>query len=185
MSDIPQDDTSATPDAAAEATSPETATSTAAPTDPLSEALAEMERWKDLAYRSQAELDNFRKRSTRDIQDARAYANSELLRSLLSVIDNFEMGLESARQESEKSIIFIGMSMVYRQIQEFLRDNGAQEVEAVGKPFDPNLHEALSQEASATTPEGTVLRTLRKGYKLKDRLLRPANVVVSSGPAAT
>ncbi len=155
----------------------------AEPQDPLAAALAELERWKDLAYRSQAELDNFRKRTTREVQDARNYANTELLRSLLSIIDNFEMGLESARAESEKSIIFIGMNMVHRQMTDFLRDSGVQEVETLGKPFDPNLHEALSQEASDTVPEGIILRSTRKGYKLKDRLLRAANVFVSSGPA--
>ena len=117
------------------------------------------------------------------MQDARSYANTELLRSLLSIIDNFEMGLESARQESEKSIIFIGMSMVHRQMTDFLRDSGVQEIETQGKPFDPNVHEALAQEASASVAEGTILRATRKGYKLKDRLLRAANVCVSSGPA--
>ena len=190
MTDTPTDDTLPTPDEAAEALAAE-ATATEdqspaeapAPLDPLEAAQAELERWKDLAYRSQAELDNFRKRTTREVQDARSYANTELLRSLLSIIDNFEMGLESARQESEKSIIFIGMSMVHRQMTDFLRDSGVQEIETQGKPFDPNVHEALAQEASASVAEGTILRATRKGYKLKDRLLRAANVCVSSGPA--
>ncbi|HYF34975.1 MAG TPA: nucleotide exchange factor GrpE, partial [Prosthecobacter sp.] len=122
---------------------------------------------------------------TREAQDARAYANTELLRALFPILDNFEMGLEAARAESEKSVVFIGMSMVHRQLQDFLKESGVQEVEALNKPFDPNLHEAVSQEASDTVPEGTVLRALRRGYKLKERLLRPATVVVSSGPAAT
>ena len=92
------------------------------------------------------------------------------------------MGLEAARAESEKSMIFMGMSMVGRQIHDFLRESGVQEIEALGKAFDPNLHEALSQEASPTVPEGTVIRVTRRGYKLKDRLLRAASVIVSSGP---
>ncbi len=94
------------------------------------------------------------------------------------------MGLEAARQESEKSMVFMGMSMVNRQIQDFLRDSGALEIEAQGKVFDPNLHEAVAQEASTTIPEGTVIRVTRRGYKLKDRLLRAASVIVSSGPPA-
>jgi molecular chaperone GrpE len=95
------------------------------------------------------------------------------------------MGLEAARAESEKSMIFMGMSMVGRQLQDFLRESGVQEIEAQGKAFDPNIHEAVSQEASAEIAEGTILRVTRRGYKLKDRMLRAASVIVSSGPATT
>ncbi len=156
----------------------------AAPLDPMTQLEQEASRWKDLAYRSQAELDNFRKRSAREAQETRAYANADLLRALFPILDNFDMGLEAARAESEKSMIFMGMSMVSRQLQDFLRESGVQEIESQGKPFDPNLHEAVSQEASAQVPEGTVIRVTRRGYKLKDRLLRAASVIVSSGPAA-
>ena len=153
--------------------------------DPLEAALAEVTQWKDLAYRNAAELDNFRKRATRESQEARAYANADLMRSLFPILDNFEMGLEAARAESEKSMIFMGMSMVQRQIADFLRDMGVMEIEALGKPFDPNLHEALSQEVRTDLPEGTILRVSRRGYKLKDRLLRAASVVVSAHAPAT
>lgn len=151
--------------------------------DPAAALQAEVDRWKDLAYRSQAELDNYRKRAARDAQEARAFANTDLLRCLLPVMDNFEMGLEAARAESEKSMIFMGMSMVQRQLQDFLREMGVQEVEAAGKPFDPNVHEAVAQEASDAAAEGVILRVTRRGFRLKDRLLRAASVVVSSGPA--
>lgn len=153
--------------------------------DPLAQAHQEAAQWKDLAYRNAAELDNFRKRAAREAQETRAYANADLLRSILPVLDNFEMGLEAARSESETSMIFMGMSMVQRQLADFLRDMGVQEVEALGRVFDPNLHDAVSQEASDEVPEGTVLRVTRRGFKLKDRLLRAASVVVSSGPAGT
>jgi molecular chaperone GrpE len=176
------DDEAASQAANAAATDPRT--DPAPPQDPLQQALQEAAQWKDLAYRNAAELDNFRKRATRDAQDARAYANAELLRSLFPILDNFEMGLDAARAESEKSVVFIGMSMVHRQLQEFLKDNGVQEIETANKPFDPNLHEAVAQEASDSVPEGTILRATRRGYKLKDRLLRAASVVVSSGPAS-
>lgn len=170
----------AAPPAAAEAPVEDTP-----PMDPITALTQEVDRWKDLAYRSQAELDNFRKRSAREAQETRAFANADLLRSLFPIIDNFDMGLEAARAESEKSMIFMGMSMVNRQIQEFLRDSGVQEIEALGKAFDPNLHEAVAQEASAEVAEGTVIRVTRRGYKLKDRMLRAASVIVSSGPAAS
>lgn len=153
--------------------------------DPLQAALAEVTQWKDLAYRNAAELDNFRKRAARESQEARAYANADLLRSLFPILDNFEMGLEAARAESEKSMIFMGMSMVQRQITDFLREMGVIEVEALGKPFDPNLHEAMSQEIRPDLPDGTILRVSRRGYKLKDRLLRAASVIVSAHQAET
>ncbi|WP_395732154.1 nucleotide exchange factor GrpE [Prosthecobacter sp.] len=169
---------------APEIPNPEAAASVeeAAPLDPITALTQEAERWKDMAYRSQAELDNFRKRSAREAQETRAYANGDLLRALFPILDNFDMGLEAARAESEKSMIFMGMSMVSRQLQDFLRESGVQEVEAQGKVFDPNLHEAVAQEASPSVPEGTVIRVTRRGYKLKDRLLRAASVIVSSGP---
>ncbi len=152
--------------------------------DPLAAAQAEAEKWKDLAYRNAAELDNFRKRSARDATDARAYANADLLRALLPVLDNFEMGLDAARAESEKSMIYMGMSMVQRQLQDFLREMGAQEIGSLGRPFDPNQHEAVSQEPSTDVAEGGIIRVTRKGYRLKERLLRAASVIVSSGPPA-
>jgi molecular chaperone GrpE len=157
----------------------------AAPTDPLEAAQAEAAQWKDLAYRNAAELDNFRKRATREAQETRSYANADLLRSLFSILDNFEMGLEAARAESEKSMIFMGMSMVNRQFADFLREQGVQEVESLGKPFDPNIHDAVSQEVSADVAEGHIIRVTRKGYKLKDRLLRAASVIVSGAPVPT
>jgi molecular chaperone GrpE len=179
----------ATPDpvvesATGQTTPPESeATSAETATDPLTQALLEASQWKDLAYRNAAELDNFRKRAAREAQETRAYANADLLRSILPVLDNFEMGLEAARNESVNSMIYTGMCMVQRQLADFLRDMGVQEVEALGREFDPNLHDAVAQEPSTEAPEGTVLRVTRRGYKLKDRLLRAANVIVSSGPA--
>lgn len=180
-----QTDPAAISSPAADVPSEEAPVSTeeAPPADPVILLTQEVERWKDLAYRSQAELDNFRKRSVREAQETRAYANADLLRALFPILDNFDMGLEAARAESEKSMIYMGMSMVNRQLQDFLRDSGVQELETQGVAFDPNMHDAVSQEASADIAEGTVLRVTRKGYKLKDRLLRPASVIVSSGPA--
>ncbi len=151
--------------------------------DPITTLQAEVEKWKDLSLRTAAELDNFRKRTARDMQDARAYANADLLRGLLPILDTFEMGLEAARMESEKSIVFQGLKMVQGMFGSFLKDMGVEEIPAEGKPFDPNQHEALSSEASDTVPDHHVIRVQRRGYKLKDRLLRPANVTVSSGAA--
>jgi len=141
---------------------------------------ADLERFRDLALRSQADFDNFRKRSTREKEDALKYANSSLLERLIPIIDNFELGLAAAGS-AENSPILAGMSMVARQLNDFLAEFGVTPIDATGQTFDPNLHEAIAHERSATVPEGKVIRQVRKGFKLKDRLLRPANVIVSRG----
>jgi molecular chaperone GrpE len=142
---------------------------------------ADLERFRDLALRSQADFDNYRKRSAREKEDAVKYANASLLERLIPIIDNFELGLAAAGS-AENSPILAGMSMVARQLTDFLAEFGVTPIDATGQSFDPNQHEALAQEHHATIGEGKVIRQLRKGFKLKDRLLRPANVVVSKGP---
>lgn len=142
---------------------------------------ADLERFRDLALRSQADFENYKKRSAREKEEAIKYANSSLLEKLISIVDNFELGLEAARAEGEKSPIFSGMSMVLKQLMDFLADSGLQPIDATGQKFDPNLHEAIAHEPSDEFAEGTVIRQTRRGYKMKDRLLRPSSVVVSSG----
>lgn len=152
--------------------------------DPLNLALAEAAQWKDAALRAAAELDNYRKRTAREVAETVKYANANLLESLLPVLDNFDYGMAAAKAESEGSNLYVGLSMVLRQVQDFLKDNGVEEISAVGATFDPNTHEAVSLQPSDAAAEGIVLSQTRKGYKLRDRLLRPASVIVSSGPAA-
>ncbi len=144
---------------------------------------ADLERFRDLALRSQADFDNFKKRAAREKEDAIRYANSSLLERLIAIVDNFELGLSAASKESADSPILSGMGMVLKQLNDFLADNGLQPIAAEGARFDPNLHEAIANEPSDIVPEGHVVRQMRRGYKLKDRLLRPSTVVVSSGPA--
>ena len=151
-------------------------------TDPLQEALKQAEHWKDIAARNQAELDNYRKRMARDKTDAIKFANGGLLCELVSVIDSFQMGLDAAKLEDSESIIAKGMEMVQKQLEEFISTQGATEISAIGQPFDPNIHEAISQEANDDIPEDNIITQIRKGYKLHDRLLRAANVIVSKGP---
>ncbi|MDF1851389.1 MAG: nucleotide exchange factor GrpE [Verrucomicrobiales bacterium] len=144
----------------------------------------EIEKWKDMAARSQAELDNFRKRMAREKTEAIVYANRSLLEQLLPIIDNFEMGLKAAQDsEGDASMILQGMAMVRKQLDDFLTDQGVEVIESDGVEFDPNVHEALKQEPNNDVPEGVILYTMRRGYRLRDRILRAANVVVSSGPS--
>ena len=106
-----------------------------------------------------------------------------MLERLVAIVDNFELGLSAARGEGEDSPIYSGMRLVLKQLNDFLAENGLQPIDAVSQKFDPNLHEAIAHEPSEEFPEGTVIRQTRRGYKFKDRLLRPSSVVVSSGPA--
>ncbi len=149
----------------------------------LEAAKLEMEKYKDLALRCQAEFDNFRKRIVREKEDAIRFANAAFLERLLPIVDSFELGLEAAKNAPDASSILLGMSIVQKQLIEFLKENGIQAIEAVGCPFDPNLHDAVSHEHSAEVKDGHVIRQTRRGYKLKDRLLRPSTVVVSKGAA--
>lgn len=143
----------------------------------------EIAKYRELALRSQAELDNFRKRMVREKEEAIRFANTSLLERLLPVVDNFELGLDAAKTATDAASIAQGMSMVHKQLQDFLKDNGAEVIPTDGVAFDPNLHEAVSHQPHAEIPDGHVTQQLRKGYKLKDRLLRPATVIVSKGPA--
>ena len=153
---------------------------TTAELDPWEQLEAEAAKWKEISLRTAAEMDNLRKRTAREREDAIRYANQRLLEDLLPVIDNFEMGMQAASQDT-KSMIYIGMDMVRRQLNEFLTSQGAEEIPTNGN-FDPNLHDAVSQEECAAGEEGRILRVHRRGFKLRDRLLRPASVVVSKLP---
>ena len=143
---------------------------------------AEAAKLKDLALRARADLDNFRKRALREKEEAIRYANNALLERLLPVIDNFELGIDAAKSAADTASILQGMSMVQKQLQDFLKNNGLEEVQAEGEAFDPNKHDAVAQEFSTDVPEGQVVRQVRKGYKIKDRLIRASSVIVSKGP---
>ena len=149
--------------------------------DPTVSLQADLDRFRDLALRSQADFENYKKRSAREKEEAIKYANSSLLERLVAIIDNFELGLEAAKGESGQSPIYSGMTLVLKQLNDLLSENGLQRIESEGKKFDPNLHEAIAHEPSEF-PEETVIRQTRRGYRFKDRLLRPARVIVSSGP---
>lgn len=152
--------------------------------DPIAAAQAEANKWKDLAARNQAELENYRKRVARDRDDDIRRAKLGMLEDLLPVMDNFEFGMIEVRKGDPKSPIAFGMEMIERQLKEYLTGAGVEVLDAVGFVFDPNVHEAVGQEESADVEEGKIIRQMRKGYKVRDRLLRPAMVVVSKGKGA-
>lgn len=147
--------------------------------DPWEQLEAEAAKWKDTSLRTAAEMDNLRKRTTREREDAIRYANQRLLEEILPVVDNFAMGMQAAAQDTS-SMIYIGMDMVRKQLDDFLESQGVTEIPTDGQ-FDPNLHDAVSSETSEK-PEGEIIRVTRRGFKLRDRLLRPASVIVSAAP---
>ncbi len=131
--------------------------------------------------RATADLDNFRKRTKRDMDDARAEAKTRVLKEMLPVADNLERAL--AHTDSDAAAVIDGVKLVLRQFTHALEKVDVTAVEADGKPFDPNLHEAIGQQESDAAP-GTVVTVLQKGYRIGDRLLRPAMVVVAKAKAA-
>ncbi len=153
--------------------------------DLKAEAAKAKEYW-EMLLRKAAELDNFKKRAARERHDAIKYANESLLERLVPVLDNLEAALaassSSAPAEAMQSFQ-TGMTMIHQQLKKGLTDAGLEEIDATNQPFDPNVHEALMQQETDKAPEGQVIQQLRKGYKLRDRLIRPAGVVVAKAPA--
>ena len=175
-------------DTAQEAGNP-TATATAEESEDIealkAEAAKAKENW-DRLLRATADLENYRKRAARERQDAVKFANESLLQSLLPILDNFEMAMAATTAAPEGAVQSLqeGIAMVQQQLKKALSDAGLEEIDATNQVFDPNIHEAVSQQESAEVPEGHVLQQLRRGYKLRERLLRPATVVVAKRPGS-
>lgn len=129
-----------------------------------------------------AEFDNYKKRMEREREVLRAYANEALLERLLPVVDNLERALAAAKQGGEQGNLTEGVELTLRELLEVLRRDGVEPIDAEGQPFDPTIHEAISTQPSTDIPEGTVIGQIEKGYRYKERILRPAKVIVSSGP---
>lgn len=168
------------------------AENTAPAPEPISE--EQVAEWKDKAAKAQlyqeqllrtaADLDNYKKRAARERQEAIKFANESLLEKFIPVLDNFEMALAAAgAQNTSVQSLQAGISMIQQQLRAAMTDAGLEEIDATGKPFDPNLHEAISQQETADAPEGQVVQQVRRGYKLRERLLRPASVIVAKKPA--
>jgi molecular chaperone GrpE len=143
---------------------------------------AQIAELKDRLLRTQAEWDNSRKRILKEKEEAVRYAAGSFLEKLLPVLDNFEAGMQAAQNATDPKSIAQGFEMVLAQFQQVLREAGVETVDAVGHPFDPDRHEALGHHETEDHPEGHVITQMRKGYKLRDRLLRPASVFVAKAP---
>ena len=165
---------------------PETAATAAAPD--LSEQLATAKKEAadnyDRYVRSVADLENHRRRTLREKEELRQFAASRVMEDMLPVIENLTLGLNAAKApNADLKTLVDGISMVAEQLKTSLAGHGLKEINPTGQAFDPNLHEALAQQPSADVVEGNVLNVIRVGFTLNGRLLRPASVIVSSGPA--
>ena len=143
------------------------------------------EHW-DRLLRIAADLENFKKRAARERVEAAQAAAAALMQKVLPVLDHFEMAQTATKsaQDDKLASLQAGVAMIQQQLKNTLAENGLEEIDASGKPFDPTWHEAVAQQETADVPEGHVVLQLRKGYKLRDRLLRPAAVVVAKKPGA-
>jgi molecular chaperone GrpE len=149
--------------------------------DPLAEAQAECARLKDALLRTAADFDNFRKRTRRELEEARRNGREDLLRALLPVFDNLERAIQSAQRTSDVKAMTEGLTMVQRQFVDALGREGIARVPSVGKPFDPGVHEAIQQVETSDHEPGTVIAEVQPGYTQGERLLRAAMVVVARG----
>lgn len=173
---VPGDATAMSGDAAwAEGTAPATAL-----TDELAASREEVAKNLDLYLRARADLENFRKRAQRDKEDLARFANENLLRELLPVLDNLERAI--AHAQNGESGLLQGVEMTLGQLRKVLERAGVTAVAAEGRPFDPACHEAMGQLESADHSPNTVIQELQKGFLLNERLLRPTLVMVSKAP---
>jgi molecular chaperone GrpE len=153
--------------------------------DPLAQAQAEAAKHKEAWLRSAADFDNFRKRTRRELEDARRAGKEDVVRTLLPVFDNLERALQSAQRTSDVKAMADGLSMVQRQFTDALGREGIVRVPTVGHAFDPSVHEAIQQVETGDHEPGTIIAEVQPGYRQGDRLLRAAMVVVARPKSAS
>ncbi|WP_191565231.1 nucleotide exchange factor GrpE [Metabacillus idriensis] len=154
--------------------------------DELSEAKAKIEELEaklneseNRMYRVQADLDNFRRRARLDLEAAQKYRSQNLITEILPALDNFERALKIDTDDEKTQSLLQGMDMVYRQLVQALQNEGIEAIQAEGQPFDPHLHQAVMQVEDDNFESNIVIEEFQKGYKLKDRIIRPAMVKVN------
>ena len=153
--------------------------------NPVEDMQEQVNQANDRALRTQAELENYRKRAAREMDDQRRYANLYLMRDLLPVLDNVQRAIEAADNSGDSASGLVeGFKMVAEQLQGVLKQYNCQEIAAMGEKFDPHLHEAVLQQPSEDHEPGIVMQVLQTGFQLHDRVVRPTQVIVSAGSAA-
>jgi len=141
---------------------------------------AELKDAQERILRAQADFDNFRRRTRQDKEDLAKYASSKVITGILPVVDNFERAIGISREAQDFDSLFKGVEMIFRQLEQVLEQEGVTTMNTVGQPFNPEFHQAIMQVDSDEHEEGFVVEEIMKGYMLKDKVLRPAMVKVSS-----
>jgi molecular chaperone GrpE len=147
--------------------------------DPTAQLQAELQAAKDRELRCHAELDNYRKRAARELEERLRYANLSLLRDVLPVLDNVERAIQAAQQNADAAALLDGFKLVHQQLEAVLSRHHCKRIEALHAPFDPHVHHAVMQQPSEEHPANTVLMVTQNGYQLHDRVVRPSQVIVS------
>jgi molecular chaperone GrpE len=145
----------------------------------LEAALADRDQYKEKWTRALADLDNYRRRIQREMDEDRKYAAMPLLKALLPAFDGLDRAVQAASQSKNADDLITGIQLTMKQLESILNGFGARSIEAAGQPFDPNLHEAISQMTSTDHPPMTVLHDVERGYTLHDRIVRPSKVIVA------
>ncbi len=153
------------------------------PVDELSELRSKNAELEKLALRYQADLENFRKRSRAQAQEQIKYASLPLISELLESVDNLGRATDSVEADDKNAGLIEGVKMVATQISNLLEQHGCKKIEAVGHAFDPNCHQAVQMQPSDEYESNVVMTEVRPGFKLHDRVIRPSQVFVSTGPA--
>ena len=153
--------------------------------DQLAQLEAEVEKYKDVALRAEAEMQNLRRRAERDVQNAHKFGTERLLQNLLPVLDSLEKAIEAseAAGQSEDDPQLEGIKLCSKLFINVLTKEGIEALDPLGEPFDPNLHEALSMIENPDLEPNSVMTVIQKGYRLNERLVRPAKVMVSKAPS--
>ncbi|UTH01234.1 nucleotide exchange factor GrpE [Macrococcoides canis] len=148
-------------------------------TDPIAELEAKLDQSEEKYLRLYAEFENYKKRTRQELDTERTYRAQSVLRDILPAIDNIERALAQQGESDEFKSLHKGVEMVYDSLLHSLKENGLEVIEALDQPFDPNLHQAVMQDSDSSKDSGIVLEELQKGYKLKERVLRPSMVKVN------
>ena len=150
-------------------------------TQKVQDAYSQNENFQDKYIRVLADLENLKRRQIKEREESVLRTRSQIIGDLLPTLDAFQMGMQEVEKDESTKNIFIGISMAYKQMENILGEYGLELINPVGSEFDPKYHEALSHQGSEEVAEGFVIQTIRTGYKMKDKLLRPASVIISQG----
>lgn len=162
----------------AEEVKEETTEKVLSPEEKIGKLKAEIEDWKQSYLRKQADFQNFTKRKEKEIDELRQYSSQKIVEKLLGSLDNLERAISAAKETNDFDGLVQGVEMILRNIQDVMKSEGVEEIEAIGKEFDPMFHHAVMQEDSPEFKDNEVMLELQKGYKMKDKVIRPSMVKV-------